>query len=1253
MVDSYLLKQEQIGGKVDAGIKSEEYNGPEVDPNGTIKMKIELVKSGDDDTLPSYLVPILDCKKDGLSDTKTTSSSVMVTLSGSNLLQVTDAGEIKKIKCEITSNFLNGKEKSAITIETYYQDSSSTIVKNTIYFDESLLKSYGSGRALNTATNPFTAVAAPGDSSSSDPPSYKFTFDFDTIITAIKALPAYQLIQSMFKVAYGVTDTSLQTACLVKISDGAFLNLNFTGVPFNTGNINKKSGASSLLLSISTTQATGIDGCDFTGILGDGVNLSENLKKVLELREYPIDCSKIPVPPSSKPQPGTSNDAAAEAAAKAAADADAAAADVGSISEEDKQAIGDSDIKDVIALAKELNEAKAKIPLDQGAIDSAQAALDDKLKTKGLMDKVEAVLKTSGLPQNVINAVTKVKKLVDAKNNVFAQAEKSAASSIKVSAPVTGAGVSSNELVALQQMIQDAISKYNESIAMLITQMNQLSQQGMGGSAQRQVIVQAPGTAGTCSTGDISLTTNNLDTLSVNIPIDKIMSYVIDPSMLAKYTSSNVQQQKPPNQKQPPQQQQPPPPNAQKQQQPQQLLQQQQQQLLQQQQNLQQQQQQQQPSVIELDQPKKNALQAAKGKLGELTQQLNVVGITTLPSEVEALRIAVDAAEQAVKDFESATADDDKNAKKPDAEGKIDTATRLVAAAVTAAQTATDAAPKPPVDENAAKIQGLKDKLSAAKQKFEAAKGKLAGITTDPKPVVDEKTANDTLAAADTAITAIGSATDAAKKPDLIKTAADAVNAAEAAVNQFSAKVDAAAKDVPLAEKESSGIPTEDIEKYKTAIKQINAATRAVDNIMSTSVDASKTASVIEVVKKANETAQVINSSTNDEILSAVQAIEGAISNESSIDFNNLKKLLGTLKLEVVKYIATKMYNNTTGKLNKAIESITAFSKSGNSNSIIPQVVTAVQAAKQYVDNITASTIPSLDTIPVNTSLNAVVDIIVSSESVKDISDSNFKPKTIEQVKSEDGGLNNLKQPVKQLREEVGKLLDAIKKIKPEEAYATSGDDAGKGDEAAKEQQEKETMQTYNTFYQEFKKCLVNGENSNKINLNEGENVRDNLLKCFTDNKFQDVDVSNFFNAVQAASLNRNAYKIGPSKFTSYNETNDGGNTNHELLLAIINSLATNEVNSDTDVNKTSFEELIKSLTDMLTTDESPLMKKIKVKYEKTPSAQGGGSKPNPKSKSSSSKSKSTPKNKTKKNHHSKSNPNPNKNKTPKIKMNE
>ena len=47
-------------------------------------------------------------------------------------------------------------------------------------------------------------------------------------------------------------------------------------------------------------------------------------------------------------------------------------------------------------------------------------------------------------------------------------------------------------------------------------------------------------------------------------------------------------------------------------------------------------------------------------------------------------------------------------------------------------------------------------------------------------------------------------------------------------------------------------------------IQRINAATRAVDNIMSTSVDASKTASVIEVVKKANETAQVINSSTNE-----------------------------------------------------------------------------------------------------------------------------------------------------------------------------------------------------------------------------------------------------------------------------------------------------------------------------------------------------------------------------------------------------
>jgi hypothetical protein len=1162
MVDSYLLEQEQIGGKVDAYTKSGGYSGPIVDPNGTIKMKIELVKPDGDDTLPSYLVPKLECAKatGSTPTTATTASSVMVTLSGNNLLRVTDDSTLKKIKCEITSDFLNGTEKSAITIETYYKDSGGKIVKNTIYFDESLLKSYDNSKKLTITKNPFTAVAAaPGDGSSSDPPSYTFTFDFDTIITEIQALPAYKLIQSMFKVAYGVPSGSgnTSTACLVKIYDNAFLNLNFTGVPFNADNIKSKSDANKLLLSISTTPATGIDTtCDFKDILEDGVNLSENLKKVLELDKYPIDCSKIAFPPSSKTQSGgpPNTAAAAKAAAKAAvsAAADTAAEVVGNISEEDKAAIGDNDIKDVINLAKKLNEAKAKGESNQANTAAAQAALDTKLKDPNLMKKVDTELAKVGISQSVKTALGNVKSLITAKTALFAQAA-TPTNTDKISNPntsATGAGVASKELFALQQMIQEAISKYNESIAKLTLQMNQLlSQQGMGGSAQRQMIVQAPGTTGTCSTGDISLTTNNLDTLSVNIPIDKIMSYVIDPSMLERYTKNNLQPAQQLNAGKQLNAEKPggnvpvsargepsgnvqasagdePSGNVQASAQ-QQLL------------NAQQ------PGgnvtsnavgqhssnaqggnttppvTITISTEKQTELESAIQALASLKPQLTTAGITTDPNAITILNTAIEAAKTAVTAIATA-------ADKTSAEGKITEATNAVAAAETAVEAAT--------------IQALTDRLKAAKQKLQGAKDKLIGITPKPSAGVPSNNADDAVAAAETAI---GSATDAAKKPGLIKTAETQVTAAEAAVNSFSDAVEAVA-----------GKPAEqsvpDYAAYETAWTAYQ-----------------------EVKGKFDEAAKEVPDA-------AAQAGEAEPTNEQKAAKTELTKQVDSIKAS----LSTK-YTSIIELTNDQFTGLTD-----------------ANAKQQQIDNLNAATAAYTD------------------------------------------ALSKIQAPQAE--------YDAA--IKPKSA----GKSGTEPTEAVEDASSAETIQTYTQYYKTIKDCLVVDEgNSPKINPSIGQNIMVKLRDCFDDNKFKDVDMSKFFNAVQVASLNSKAKEFGPGKFNEfYNADQEGGKINYELLLVIISSLVPKQINSytDTDVNKTSFAKLIESLTTMLSSDGSQLIEKIKEKFNREAvgfSLFDGGStkaKSASKSSSSSSKSKSKPKNKTKKNH---SAPKSSKSKTPKIIMNE
>jgi hypothetical protein len=457
-----------------------------------------------------------------------------------------------------------------------------------------------------------------------------------------------------------------------------------------------------------------------------------------------------------------------------------------------------------------------------------------------------------------------------------------------------------------------------------------------------------------------------------------------------------------------------------------------------------------------------------------------------------------------------------------------------VAAAKTAVDAAIDAKQKPPPsDDAAAKTTELTGKLQAIRKTFEAAKGKLESITTDPKPVIDPKGATDTLTAADAAITAIASAT-AEAKATAIKAATDAVTAAEAAVKSFSDAVDAAVASPPTGE----GVPNyaayeTAYNAYKQAKDMYNAAYQKASETALQSGGTTPSAEEIAAAKKA--LSDSLTTLVIDENIKNIEKIK------TEADFNNLTED-GAKQKEITKLTdATKVYTESLEKLK--------------------QLQATYNAAVADKDDV-------------------------------------------------------------------------------------STEPAEEGAETEEEKQEKaaETMQTYNTFYEQFKKCLVQDEDgSAKIQLDDGQNIMVKLGKCFTDNKFQDVDMSPFFQAVQAASLNHNANTIAPKKFEEkYDDATEGGKTNHDLLLVIINSLATNEVNSDTNVDKTSFEELIKRLTDMLGDNNSPLMTKVKETY----SPQAGGSK---QSSSSSSKSKSKPKNKTKKNTH----PNPNKSKTPKIKMNE
>jgi hypothetical protein len=235
------------------------------------------------------LIPNLTCDD---TTTKIPGSKVKVTLTGDSLRKETAPGDFK---CEITSNFLTDKEKSAITIETYYVDSSSSnklLGTNKIYFDESLLSYYNDKNELTKSVNPFSANAISGTDD-----TYTFEFDFNTIITAIEALESYVLIQNMFKFVNSIPPTGVTKTTLIQISAGGFLNLKFSGVPFSS----PLTFTSKLTLKIETTNEPIPGGCALTKLFGSDI-LTGHLHKVLELSDYTdFDFTKI----SEKPPPAT------------------------------------------------------------------------------------------------------------------------------------------------------------------------------------------------------------------------------------------------------------------------------------------------------------------------------------------------------------------------------------------------------------------------------------------------------------------------------------------------------------------------------------------------------------------------------------------------------------------------------------------------------------------------------------------------------------------------------------------------------------------------------------------------------------------------------------------------------------------------------------------------------------------------------------------------------------------------------------
>jgi hypothetical protein len=389
---------EQTGGELKTK-NSYGSTGPKIDPtNKNIQMKIELVKdTGTEQTLPSYLIPELTC-----GGSKVDGSVVTMTLSGDALQKNAPSG----FTCEITSNFLTGGEKSAITIETYYANSSD-VVNNTniIYFDESLLKYYkDTNGTLIQSDNPFLVNATTTTGGGS---SYTFEFKFEDIIDKINKLPSYTQIQNMFKLVNVISTNP--TACLVKISHGAFLNINFKGIPFDTSLSNK----SLLKLTIDTKNNAVQAGCDLKSAIGS-LDLTGNEKKVIIL-DYTFDLTKIYEKPKQPNSNSNSSPDSTGADAGKSTEVLQAEAELKAAQAELEAAQKNGDTAGVAAAQAKINAAKSK--LTSLTTPSASAATNAVVGAP-VISKVSGDI--SNIQNTIDQLVAKMNVLISQRNQGFA-----------------------------------------------------------------------------------------------------------------------------------------------------------------------------------------------------------------------------------------------------------------------------------------------------------------------------------------------------------------------------------------------------------------------------------------------------------------------------------------------------------------------------------------------------------------------------------------------------------------------------------------------------------------------------------------------------------------------------------------------------------------------------------------------------------------------------------------------------------------
>ena len=737
------LLYEQEGGKMEPSSK-DSGGGPKIGTT-TIDMKIQLVA---DASLPSYLIPTLTC---GDTAINITGSKVSITLTGDSLRAETTP---KDFKCEITSNFLTKDEKSAITIETYYVDSSlPLLVINKIYFDESLLSYYDNSKVLTKSDNPFLANATTPDSGV----TYTFEFDFDDIINAIKKLPSYGQIQNMFTFVNNIPGTGVPKTTLINISDGGFLNLKFSGVPFSS----TRTDTSTLTLNIATTNGPIPAGYDLTKLFGSDI-LKDNVHKVLELKDYKdFDFTKMakaqvlqPVTPPVVDSAATELAKAETAHKEATAAAEVAATKaievkktakteintavdgiktkMGSISSDDNTKIPPA-VKPFIDASDAL--ATAKAGGDVNATAKAEAALKAASAAIGLKEAIdEGLATTSSLPPSVQAVLTEAKTIQDAHAKMDAadaevvktkavvdatraEADKAQAAYQAKAMLNTRTGteaaagsainvVNTNNTQAASTTSKELENKLKESIAAqskklddVIAQLEALqkSQTNTGSTSVAgfgNVIVRAPGDSDACGNGGISMESRD-GSLIFKVPYDKIISEIA-PNMRSAMAQRAL----------------------------------------------------------------------AKKAAGPNAADTNAA---ILVSEDPNAAISVSV---------------DPNAAKP--------VSAPAGAVVVVDQSTKD------------ELQKAKTYLATAIQQFDAAKTKLALINPAPTPVIDAGAANTALAGANSAITAADSAMTAVTTPQTLATAKQKVTEATAAVlavttavNDFSAKVDAAAQAKP------------------------------------------------------------------------------------------------------------------------------------------------------------------------------------------------------------------------------------------------------------------------------------------------------------------------------------------------------------------------------------------------------------------------------------------------------------------------